>query len=386
MKYRYENFGGIISSQNPPFLAFVDRDYIRDIGGEESPLWRTEDESIGLLSAPTEVHFAITNKCSVNCNHCYMGSGQRDEGELTTDEMKRALDILAEMNVFHIALGGGDALEREDLFEVSHYARKIGLVPNLTVSGHGITHSVAEKMTVFGQVNVSMDGIGDNYGWLRGSSFFDMADEAVENLVQAGVPAGINCVLGRNNVDQLPSLFSYAREKGLNEVEFLRLKPSGRGGGIYSAEKTTHDQNVKLTGMLSELSLHYGIEAKIDCSFVPMFCYNKPPHDMLEAFATYGCEAGNVLFGIRSNGRVNGCSFLESSACSVFDLGINKHHEAGIFHSFTRWEENAPEPCASCDYLKLCKGGCHAVAKFVTGSYQAADPDCPFVVDYHNNL
>jgi hypothetical protein len=29
MKYRYENFGGIVASENPPFLAFVDRTYMR---------------------------------------------------------------------------------------------------------------------------------------------------------------------------------------------------------------------------------------------------------------------------------------------------------------------------------------------------------------------
>jgi len=157
MKYRFENFGGIISNQSPPFLAFVDRDYMRELGLSQSPQWDTADESIGLLSAPTEVHFAITNKCSVGCPHCYMGAGEKDAGQLDTDGIKRALDILAEMNVFHIALGGGEALERDDLFEIAEYARRKGLVPNLTVSGMGITPDIAQKMKIFGQVNVSLE-------------------------------------------------------------------------------------------------------------------------------------------------------------------------------------------------------------------------------------
>jgi MoaA/NifB/PqqE/SkfB family radical SAM enzyme len=32
--------------------------------------------------------------------------------------LKRALDILANMKVFHVALGGGEALERDDCFEI----------------------------------------------------------------------------------------------------------------------------------------------------------------------------------------------------------------------------------------------------------------------------
>ena len=112
LKYRYENFGGIISSQDPPFLAFVDRNYMKELGLADSPLWETADESIGLLSAPTEVHFAVTNKCSNRCDHCYMDSGDPDPGELDTSSFKKALAMLAGMNVFHIALGGGEALEK----------------------------------------------------------------------------------------------------------------------------------------------------------------------------------------------------------------------------------------------------------------------------------
>ncbi len=67
MQYRYENFGGIIAGQNPPFLAYVDRDYMRQLGLKGSSLWDTVDESIGSLSAPTEVHFSITNRCSAGC-------------------------------------------------------------------------------------------------------------------------------------------------------------------------------------------------------------------------------------------------------------------------------------------------------------------------------
>ena len=168
MEYRFENFGGIIAGQSPPFLAFVDRNYMRELGLGESPLWRSDDESIGLLSAPTEVHFAITNKCSAKCPHCYMGAGEKDQGQLDTDSLKRALDVLAQMKLFHVAMGGGEALERGDLFEIAGYARQKGLVPNLTISGLAMTPGIAQKMKVFGQVNVSVDGIGAGHAVFRG--------------------------------------------------------------------------------------------------------------------------------------------------------------------------------------------------------------------------
>ena len=146
MRHRFENFGGIISSDAPPFLAFVDRDYMRSLGLDGSKDWEGVDEAIGVLTAPTEVHFAATNRCNGSCAHCYMSSGGEPEGELTTGQFKEAIDILAEMKVFHIALGGGEALLRDDFFELAEYAREIGLVPNLTISGINVTVANAEKM------------------------------------------------------------------------------------------------------------------------------------------------------------------------------------------------------------------------------------------------
>ncbi|MBF0223823.1 MAG: radical SAM protein [Desulfobacterales bacterium] len=381
MKYRYENFGGIISSESPAFLAYVDRDYMRSLDLPESLLWQTDDISVNILSAPTEVHFAITNKCSISCPHCYMSAGDNEKGELSTESIKQALKILSDMKVFHAALGGGEALERPDLFEIADYARKVGIVPNLTISGLHVTPNIAEKMRCFGQVNISMDGLEEYYGVFRGRNFFKIADTALDYLIQAGVPTGINCVVGKNNFEHIPKIFSYAAQKQLNEIEFLRLKPSGRCSELYYKEKTTYKQNIILTPLLSSLSAKYDITAKIDCSFVPMFCYHNPPHEMIDKMATYGCEAGNVLLGIRSNGSVSGCSFLSQTDISVFDFNSG-YSSKKYFKNFLSWTNLAKEPCKSCAYLYVCKGGCHAVAQFVKGSIFYPDPDCPKVVKY----
>jgi radical SAM protein with 4Fe4S-binding SPASM domain len=349
----------------------------------DSPRWQEADETIGQLCAPVEVHMAVTNRCGGGCPHCYMDAGPPDAGELGTAAFKKALNRLAELGVFHVALGGGEALERSDLFEIAAHARRVGLVPNLTISGRGLDAQIADRMKLFGQVNVSMDGIDEGYGVFRGQGreMFAIADRALGRLVKAGVPTGINCVLGRRNFDTLPDLFAYARDKGLNEIEFLRFKPAGRAGSTYDREKMTFEQNIALTPQLAELSNRMDITAKIDCSFVPMFCYHRPPPDALTALATYGCEAGNVLLGIRSNGAVAGCSFLESSGLSVFDLEGNLRKRP-LFSELILWTEQAPAPCNTCDYLIICRGGCRAIALAACGRMDAVDPDCPLVVEW----
>ena len=193
IKHRFEPFGGILALENPPMLVHVDRDYMRSLGHEHSPLWEKPEASF--LSAPLEVHFSVTNTCSLRCRHCYMDSGERDAGEMLAGDFREVVDLLAGMGVFHMALGGGEALERPDFFELASYVRCRGIVPNLTTNGLLMTREIAAKCRIFGQVNVSIHGAeGLEEAGLR---FHELADSlpSVDLLLEAGVSVGLNYVV-----------------------------------------------------------------------------------------------------------------------------------------------------------------------------------------------
>lgn len=383
MKHRFENFGGIISSDNPPLLVFVDRQYMFEIGYTSSELWHDNNESIDLLSAPVEVHFACTNSCSLGCSHCYMDSGKESPGVLNTEQFKKTLDTLAEMGVFHVAMGGGEALERNDLFELAAHARKIGIVPNLTTNGNLITSTNAEKFGVFGQVNLSLDGVGEIARTYRDRADFNMINRAFDILQRAGISAGINCVVGRNNLAHLHDLFNYASAREISEIELLRFKPSGRAKGLYDKHRLSPEQNRSVYPLFQKLTEEYNVKTKIDCSFIPMLVFHRPPLELLEAHCVCGCEAGNFLLGARSDGRICGCSFLPAIDISLNELP-DKWNSSKDLRQYREWSQMTCEPCRSCDYLRFCKGGCHAVSLGVTGDMNSPDPDCPLVLEYNN--
>lgn len=375
MKYRFESFGGVLALENPPMLVHVDREFMQGLGHEQSPLWENPQDT--LLSAPLEVHFSVTNACSLHCAHCYMASGERDTGEMSAQAFRKAVDMLAGIGVFHMALGGGEALERPDFFELASYVRDRGIVPNLTTNGILMTKETAAKCQIFGQVNVSLD-VADI---LKGTSQGHVAPaggvRAVDLLLKAGIKVGLNFVVTRQNFDQLTGVISYAGERGLTDVEFLRLKPTGRGKLNYFERRLTPAQNREFYPTIRSLSQEYGVPAKIDCSFVPMFCWHSPDKTMMEQFSVYGCEAGNVLLGVRSDGRFAGCSFLTGEE-SIFELPRLWSSSEHLLR-LRKWADLAPEPCRSCHYLDICKGGCRAVADFVAGDSYAPDPECPFL-------
>ncbi|OGS22205.1 MAG: hypothetical protein A2252_12375 [Elusimicrobia bacterium RIFOXYA2_FULL_39_19] len=375
LKYRYESYGGIIASDNPPLLAHVDKNYMLELGFKKSVLWKSKRK---FLTAPLEVHLSVTNKCPLKCRSCYMDSGKALKNELSTKEIKKVLDMFAQMKVFHVALGGGESFARKDFFELANYARAKGLVPNLTTNGYYINKKTAQKCRVFGQVNVSIDGIGSDYKKNRGVDFFSRASNAVKLLKEASVPVGINCVISKTNFNKIESIVRYAGREKLQDIEFLRFKPAGRGKNEYFKMKLDSTQNKKLYPLLLKLSKKYDINIKIDCSFVPMLCYHNPPKKDLELFSVYGCEAGNVLVGVEADGKMHGCSFLRNNNDSIMNLQ-KAWDRIENFNNLRTWIARAPDPCSKCSYLDLCKGGCHAVAEFVTGDLSAPDPECPKV-------
>src|SRR5207302_10540152 len=245
---RFERFGGIVEIERPRALLHVDREMMRELGHGESPLWELPEE--GPLSAPREVHVVLSRRCAAGCRGCYVDATPQGAA-LPFEEACRILDELAEMGVFHVALGGGEALELDYLFAVAEHARARGITPNLTTSGLGLDQTSAKKCAVFGQINVSVDGVGAAAEKARGFDGFRHAERALRLLRAVKPEVGVNCVVSRSSFDHVPDVARLVRKLRLNELELLRFKPVGRGARLD--EELTPQQSRELFPMARRL-------------------------------------------------------------------------------------------------------------------------------------
>ncbi len=380
MKLRYEQFGAILALEHPPLLAYVDRDFVRHIGLPEHPLWERPE---GPLCAPTEAHLILSRKCSRGCAHCYVDSQRSPDGEdflpgeVGIAGWKKIIDQLASMGVFHVAMGGGESLELKALFEIARYARKRGLVPNLTTEGSSLTPMLARACKIFGQVNVSLDSVSDKGHGRRGR--LETSINALKLLKKHRVRCGINMVVSRQTYDEIPGVIRLASRLRLHDVELLRFKPGGRGANYYESHRLTDEQSVNFFPLLKRLRKRSRISIKVDCSFLPHLVCHAPDRNVMEFFGVLGCEGGNHLIGVTPEGLVSPCSFYPVNDWHADELRSRWEMDP-VFQDFRHWDESPPEPCASCDYRTICKGGCHAVALHLTGSMHEPDPECPLVV------
>ncbi len=382
MKVRPEWFGGLVELERPRALVSVNRALMRTLGVASSARWRGEDP--GHLSAPTEVHLVISRRCNAGCRSCYVGATPRGPA-MTLDQAKVALDRLAALGVFHVALGGGEAMELDHLFEVADYARSLGIVPNLTTAGLDLTEETAARCRVFGQINVSVDGVGERYREARGFDGFSRAENALRLLRAVKKEVGINCVVSRTSFPHLDEVAALARRLRLNEVELLRFKPAGRGAATFEAEDLTPEQAREIFPTAKRLLLRHHVRIKLDCSFAPMVFWHRPPIALARFFGVVGCEGGNLLASVMPDGAVTGCSFGGPTEASIFDREATTEAMRTGFSAFREYVPKAPEPCRSCEYLTLCKGGCRVVAK-ARGDWWAPDPGCPRVVAWREDL
>ncbi|MBK7865392.1 MAG: radical SAM protein [Archangiaceae bacterium] len=375
MKVRAEWFGGIVSLERPRALVSVNRAMMRLLGIAASSRW--SGPSRDALSAPTEVHLVISRQCSAGCKSCYVDATPNGPA-MSLEQAKAALDRLAAHGVFHVALGGGEALELDYLFEVAEHARRVGILPNLTTAGLGLTPAIAERCKVFGQINVSVDGVGADYEQARGFNGFARAERALRLLRAVKKEVGINCVVSRRSYPNLGRVVALARKLRLNEVELLRFKPSGRGLATWADEDLTPEQARGIFPKAQWLTLRHLMRIKLDCSFAPMVFWHRPSLAVARFFGVVGCEGGNLLASVMPDGALTGCSFGGPNEGSIFDADATRRAFDGGFSAFRGYLARAPEPCRSCEYLSLCKGGCRVVAK-AAGDWWQPDPGCPRV-------
>lgn len=175
----------------------------------------------------------LLRRCNLTCKHCYATSADsvfRDE--LDTAAALAVIDDLHEAGVKVLILSGGEPLLRDDLFQLSAYARARGFFVALSTNGTLISESNIEQIAAanFDYVGVSIDGLEETHDAFRqlvGSYASSMHGIAL--CRQRGIRVGLRTTLTQENHAQLPQLLDLMREYDVQKFYLSHLNYSGRG-------------------------------------------------------------------------------------------------------------------------------------------------------------
>jgi radical SAM protein with 4Fe4S-binding SPASM domain len=170
------------------------------------------------LGVPLSVQLDLTYRCNERCVHCYLDHD--DHGEMSTAEIKRLLEELAEAGVFFLVLSGGEIFLRKDLFEILEYARELTFSIKLKTNAVMIRQASAKRIAALGIESVQISvyshraEVHDEITKVRGS--FKRTIEGARLLKAHGVKVSFANVLMKHNAHDYPQVQALAAEMGVS--------------------------------------------------------------------------------------------------------------------------------------------------------------------------
>ncbi|MDD3234229.1 MAG: radical SAM protein, partial [Candidatus Omnitrophica bacterium] len=108
------------------------------------------------LVPPDTIQIMLTSRCNLRCNMCGVWkSGYKREDEICTADAKSLIDQAVEMGVTTVYFTGGEALLRDDIFELIEYAARDGIITTFNTNGTLITEAVAERIANSGLTSLT---------------------------------------------------------------------------------------------------------------------------------------------------------------------------------------------------------------------------------------
>lgn len=179
------------------------------------------------------------------------------------------------------------------------------------------------------------------------------------------LPLGINYVVHRHNVDDLPAMVEWTRSE--LPVDFIELINLGFGGSSL-----THlDPSFALDAAAAlrayehvrRLQKRFPRFVQLDAQWGPDFVGVAPRACGIFAAPSSDqyCNAGVTHFALRTDTReVLACPTLATVPAAR--LGRWENGELVLEHDWAQLTAELGEPCRSCDKRAACGGGCRAIA------------------------
>ncbi len=348
--------------------------------------------AIGCTGYPYHVVWEITNRCNLNCIHCYASSVVSSQNELTTIEGKKLLDQMAAIDEFRmIVVTGGEPLLRNDIFELMEYAGRLGYRIVFSTNGTLLTPQIARGLVKLGIVNfsISLDGsTQQSHEKIRRiPGCFEKTLAGLQAARTTGVCVQINFTAMKQNLSELPLVIDLAESLKVDLFMIFQSIPpcQERGAAELGPEEQRH-----LLEVIREKQRKSRFLLMPVCSpeYWPLIAGQNGKNQLKKSLlqsAFSGCGAGRGFCYIRFDGDVWPCNFIPVAAGNVRHTPLPEiWRHSPLFDQFRDTPRTLQGECGKCAQNPIC-GGCRGRAFAHHGDYLATDPNCTFMKDSLNH-
>jgi MoaA/NifB/PqqE/SkfB family radical SAM enzyme len=287
----------------------------------------------------------ITRQCNYRCRGCNVWKEQ-DQRELSTDEIKKGLDILKDLGIAEIVISGGDPLLREDAAEIIEHASRLFVT---TVYDNG--SMAAEKVEALRNVDfvaISIDSLDpEKNDYMKGvPGAWKKAVETVETLHSKGINVAVTPTISQLNIYEILDITKYFSKKGIPVLY-----------GLYSFDWSNDLNQLFRIGKMNNELMITDTQAMVNLCDSLLEMKKKDKNILittkllkalrtlfLERKRTWKCRALQNFLVVDHLGRIAGCH-NHNFASSIFDLP--KLWKSEEFTSLRK----AYSKCDQCTYL-----------------------------------
>lgn len=327
------------------------------------------------LSAPTSVNYQLTRYCSFRCSYCPYEAGKSRDRELNTIEVKKLLDSMADMGIFILNIGGGEAIARNDCLDILDYAYKKGICVNFATNLNKINQqtakSLADKHVRSFRISF-VAGTEKSFEQIRGEKNFRNLVRNIAHLVNYCKHSDVYFYvpLQKGNSDELPSIVKHAAGHGIKRIVFSPVLPVGRAAANKSSVVLDTEGALKAIGSAKQICGRERVLFEIEPELPPI-THRRP-------FEGFGCECGNTSCFITSDGFVYPSSAFVGVTQAAGNIRENSLFDIWNFsREFEKLRNNfGNETCRKCKYFGRCRGGSRERSLLIDGNIKSKDPYC----------
>jgi radical SAM protein with 4Fe4S-binding SPASM domain len=197
---------------------------VRSYGDFSAQLYRRARGS----RLPTNGTIEPTHRCPLACAHCYnnlpVGDAEARRRELSTAEVRRIVDEIADAGCLWLLLTGGEILARRDFAEIYQHVKRRGLLVTLFTNGTQVTEALADMLTEWRPFAVEITLYGrtrETYERLTGvPGSFERCMRGIRLLADRGLPLKLKTVAVTLNRHEVPDMQRFAEEELGVEFKF----------------------------------------------------------------------------------------------------------------------------------------------------------------------
>jgi MoaA/NifB/PqqE/SkfB family radical SAM enzyme len=275
---------------------------------------------------------SITNRCSLNCEHCFEWENLNKEEKLSADDLIGIIHQYQDFGTTQIMLSGGEPMLRiNDIFKILKAARG-GTDFWIITSGIGLSIERAKKLKQLGLtgIMVSLDHFDQQqHNNFRGyEKAYSSAINAIIHANETGLVATLSLCATKSFVthENLINYMELAKELGVSFVQILEPRAAGRYKGL---DISLSDEQLEL---IKEIYLEYNSS--------PLFADYPLIHYLGYHQRKAGCfGAGNRFFYIDTEGDAHICPYCTNKIGSARHLSADQMIdllEQQKCHQFTR--------------------------------------------------